>query len=143
MFDPTIISSNEALGKIIKLTFLVVSFFTLVPLGCYLVFKSQAVSSSGTSAVDTSYTRLSSKYSYCMFPFVPMALIYTIMLPFSRVRWVILLATVALSTYYLYKETLTLGKQTLTYSTYKTMAACVTTSTVLFALLFKYYFISI
>ena len=90
LFDPTIISSNEALGKIIKLTFLVVSFFSLVPLGCYLVFKSQAVNSTGTSAVDTSYTGLFSKFSYSMFPFVPMAFIYTIMLPFNRVRWVLL-----------------------------------------------------
>ena len=81
-------------------------------------------------------------YSYGLFPFVPMGFVYACCWPYNRAKWFLLLATVSLSCYYIYKETLTVAKQWLPYSLYKQICGGVVLVQGLFALLVKFYFMA-
>ena len=95
LFDPTTLNANESLSKIIKLTFLCSFWFTMVPLGCYITFRAQ-----GPINNEVSYMRLFQTYAYSMAVFIPLTALYILVLPFNRAKWILLLAAVAITTYY-------------------------------------------
>ena len=119
------------------LSFLMVMFFALVPLGSYFTFRS-----SGKTSEDISYTRLIQVYGYSMAPFIPIVALYTLMSPFNRVQWTLLFAAGALTSFYQHKEMIETSKRFLTYSIYQRLVAGVLLSTLLFILLVKFYFVS-
>ena len=95
LLDPSAANANAALSKIMSLSFLIALFFTMVPLASYFTFRS-----SGKISDEISYTRLFQVYGYSMAVFIPIVVIYTMMSPFNRVQWVLLLAGGALSSFY-------------------------------------------
>ena len=77
-----------------------------------------------------------------MAAFIPIVAIYSLMSPFNRVQWVLLLGGAALSSFYQYKEMIETAKRFLTFSTYKRLSVGVLLSTLLFVLLLKFYFVA-
>ena len=119
------------------LSFLMVLFFSLVPLGTYFTFRS-----SGKTSEDISYSRLIQVYGYSMAPFIPIMAVYTLMSPFNRVQWMLLFCAGALTSFYQYKEMIETSKRFLTYTIYQRLVLAILISTFLFILLVKFYFVS-
>lgn len=94
-FDPTSINANESLKKIITLTFIVVSYFAVVPFAVYMLFRSSSPPSD-----EISFLRIFMLYAYSMAVFIPGAAIYTAAIGFSRVRWVVLIGAFACTSYF-------------------------------------------
>jgi hypothetical protein len=138
IFDPTNTTANEALRKIVTLTFVVASYFLIVPFSIYMVFRSAAPPSH-----ETSFMRFFMLYAYSMAIFIPVAGLYTVLIDFARAQWLLLLLSFAFATYFLFKETIEVSKRTLTFDAYRRTAAAVALSTALFCLLLRYYFIAI
>ena len=126
------------MSKIITVTFIVISFFTIVPFSVYMVFRSNAPPSP-----EISMMRFFMLYAYSMAVFIPAAGLYTLFLEFWRVRLCILLAACAMATFYQFKETIDVGKKYLTFESYKKLSGCVVASTALFTLLLRSYFIGV
>ena len=137
-FDFTKINANEALRKIVTLTFVVASYFLIVPFCIYMVFRSAAPPSH-----ETSFMRFFMLYAYSMSVFIPAAGMYTLFLDFVRAQWLMLMIAFASASYFMFKETIEVSKRTLTYESYRRTAWFVVLSTALFCLLLKYYFIVI
>ena len=137
VFDASKSNANAALSKIMTLSFLMVLFFSLVPLGAYFTFRS-----SGKTSEDISYSRLIQVYGYSMAPFIPIVALYTLMSPFNRVQWMLLFCAGALTSFYQYKEMIETSKRFLTYSIYQRLVLAILISTFLFILLVKFYFVS-
>ena len=94
-FDPTSINANASLRKIVTLTFVVASFFTVVPFAVYMLFRSSSPPND-----EISFLRISMLYAYSMAVFIPAAAIYTAAIGFSRVRWVVLAGAFASTSYF-------------------------------------------
>lgn len=137
-FDVSKINANETLRKIVTLTFVVVSYFLIVPFCIYMVFRSSAPPSS-----ETSFMRFFMLYAYSMAVFIPAAGLYTLLLDFSRAQWLMLVLAFGSASYFLFKETIEVSKRTLTFELYQRTAGAVGLSTLLFCLLLRYYFIAI
>lgn len=119
------------------MSFLIALFFVGVPFAMYMTLRSQ-----NTGAMPITYSHLVQIYAYSLFCFIPTGFLYTIFWPYSRFRFFLLSGAVTCSCYYQYKETLEVGRKYLTYNVFKRLAAGTITSTVLFALLIKVYFIA-
>ena len=137
-FDPTNLNANESLKKIASITFIIAAFFSLVPFGVYMLFRS-----SGPISNETSFIRFFMLYAYSMAVFIPAAGLYTLALEYYRVQWVILLGATACTSYFQFKETIDVSKNYLTFENYKRLSASLVATTIVFSLLLKYYFIRI
>jgi len=94
-FDPTSINANESLKKIVTLTFIVTSFFTIVPFAVYMLLRS-----AGPPQDDNSFLRIFMLYAYSMAVFIPGSALYTAAIGYSRVRWVVLIGSLLLASYF-------------------------------------------
>ena len=72
-----------------------------------------------------------------MAPFIPCGMLYVVLSPWSRAKWVVTLATVAMVSFYQYKEQIETCKRYLTYAKFVKLSAGVVLTNLLFALLMK------
>ncbi len=80
-------------------------------------------------------------YAYSMVTFILCALMDCAFMEFYRVKIALLAASVGVSVYYTYKETLKEAKKYLTLPTYKRLSAFHLVQAILFALLMRFYFL--
>lgn len=120
------------------LTFIVVSYFLIVPFSIYMVFRSAAPPSH-----ETSFMRFFMLYAYSMAVFIPAAGLYTIFMDFARVQWLTMILAIGFASYFLFKETIEVSKRSLTYAAFTRTAGAVVVSTALFSLLLRFYFLAI
>ena len=106
------------------------------PFVCYLIFKYRG-------AIEVTYSGLFQIYGYSFAIFIPLAIINCILIPLNRLRIFLLLASGAISLYYLYKETKEyLTKYIVDESTWKYFVGYIVLSTAFFMVLFRYYFLT-
>jgi hypothetical protein len=117
-----------------KTSFLMITLFFCNPFIAYLIFKNKG-------AFEISYMHLLQIYGYSFSIFVPVAFIYTLIVPMYNLRVFMLLASGAISMYYLYKETRELIVKYFDDDSSKTFALYIGASTMFFLILFRYYFI--
>jgi len=72
-----------------------------------------------------------------MTAFIPCGFLYVLFSPYNRAKWVLTLATVAMVSFYQYKEQIQTCKRYLTYAKYLKLAAGVVLTNFLYALLMK------
>ena len=72
-----------------------------------------------------------------MTPFIPCGVLYVLFSPFNRAKWVVTIATVAMVSFYQYKEQIQTCKRYLTYAKYVKLAAGIVLTNFMFALLMK------
>jgi len=102
MFDPNQINANLALRSIVKVFFLVLTFFFVVPFATYLLFMSAL--NGAPRSYETSWKRLIQIYGYSLACFVPGSALLVILAPFNRARWVATLALTGFTCFFQYKE---------------------------------------
>ena len=120
MFDPTTINANAALKNIIKVFGIVLFFWLTVPFAVYLVFMSSL--NGAPRSYETSWRRQIQVYGYSIAAFIPCTLLFVVLSPFYRAKWILTLATVGMTTYYQYKEQIETCKKYLTYSKFIKLA---------------------
>ena len=120
VFDPTTINANAALKNIIKVFGIVLFFWVVVPFGVYLVFMSSL--NGAPRSYETSWRRQIQIYGYSIACFIPSTVLFVILSPFYRAKWILTLATVGMTTYYQYKEQIETCKKYLTYSKFIKLA---------------------
>lgn len=116
-FSADTVDANQSLHKIAKMSFLITVFFLGVPLAQYMTLRSQ-----NTGALPLTYLQLVQIYSYGMLAFIPSALLSVVFWPYERVKWFLLITSVAASCYYTYKETLLHSKKYMTFPVFKRLA---------------------
>lgn len=110
--------------------------FIVNPFVSYLIFKNRG-------AIEVTYASLFQIYGYSFAIFIPLALVNCVLMPLNRMRVFLLLASGAISLYYLYKETKEyLTKYIVDEQTWKYFVGYIVGSTVFFMLLFRYYFLN-
>ena len=102
VFDPSTATANQSLKSIMRVFFIAIMFFAGVPFAVYLIFISSL--DGAPRSYETSWMRQIQIYGYSMAPFIPCGMLYVIFSPFNRVKWVLTLATVAMVSFYQYKE---------------------------------------
>ena len=110
-------------------------FFIINPFVCYLVFKNKG-------AIEVSFINLFQIYGYSYAIFVPLAIVNCILMPLNRLRIFLILASGAISMYYIYKETKEYLTKYIDDQTFKYIGGYVLGSCAFFLLLFRYYFLS-
>ena len=120
VFDPTTINANAALKNIIKVFGIVLFFWVAVPFGVYLVFMSSL--NGAPRSYETSWRRQIQVYGYSIAAFIPATVLFVVLSPFYRAKWILTLATVGMTTYYQYKEQIETCKKYLTYSKFVKLA---------------------
>ena len=120
VFDPTTINANAALKNIIKVFGIVFSFWLVVPFAVYLVFMSSL--NGAPRSYETSWRRQIQIYGYSLAPFITCTILFVILSPFYRAKWILTLVTVGMTTYYQYKEQIETCKKYLTYSKFVKLA---------------------
>jgi hypothetical protein len=118
-----------------KTTFLMIVLFFGNPFIAYLVFKNKG-------AFEANYIQLLHTYSYSFTIFIPVALLY-LAVPLYRLRIFILLASGAISVYYLYKETKEIMVKYFDEASLKSFGIYIGTSTLLWIVLFRYYLLQV
>jgi hypothetical protein len=107
----------------------------LNPFVTYLVLKNKG-------ALEVTYSQLTQIFSYSLSIFIPLGLLHCLLYPFARLRLLTTVAAVAISLYYIYKETREYVVKYLEGSDESTlwyMKAFVTLSIGGWALLFRFY----
>lgn len=125
--------ADYSLDKIFKTSFVMSLLFLCNPFIAYLVFKNKG-------AFEVTYMQLLHIYGYSFAIFIPVAIFY-LAIPLYRLRWFILISAGAISLYYLYKETKDIIIKYFDEGSLKTFGMYIVTSTGLFLLLFRYYFL--
>jgi len=102
LLDPSSANANEALQKVARITFIVMAYFILTPLACTLTFASSHAIQTGTQkhSPEISFTRFTQTYAYSMACFIPAVALYVVCMPWSRAQMAILIAAVAMSSFY-------------------------------------------
>lgn len=108
--------------------------FIVNPFVGYLIFKNRG-------ALEVTYTSLFQIYGYSFAIFIPLAIVNCLLMPLNRLRVFLLLASGAISLYYIYKETKEYLTKYIDDNTWKYFAGYIVGSTALFMLLFRYYFL--
>jgi hypothetical protein len=111
--------------------------FILNPFVGYLVFKNRG-------ALEVTFIQMTQIYGYSLSVFIPLGFLHCILYPLARLRLLTTIAAACFSVYYIYKETREYVVKYLECAdenTYWYMKAFVVTSTAIFALLFRYYFL--
>ena len=134
-FDPSTANANKALKSIVSIFFLVFTFFAVVPFGTYLTYISSL--EGAPRSYETSWARQIQIYAYSMANFIPFSMFLVVLSPFYRAKWFLYLATVAMVSYYQYKEGIETCKKYLTYPKFVKLAAAVVISNLFFGLLVK------
>ena len=91
-------NANSSLKSIMKTFFLVFSFFAMVPFCAYLLFMSSLQGQPRN--YETSWKRLIQIYAYSMAAFIPGIAVLVLVVPFWRAKWLCMLLTVAMATFY-------------------------------------------
>ena len=104
VFDPSTTNANVALKSIMRVFFMVSSFFFFIPFGTYLLFMSSLEGKPRT--YETSWKRLIQVYAYSMAVFIPCAILLVVLMPWYRAKWLLVLVSVAMASFYQYKESI-------------------------------------
>lgn len=110
-------------------------YFFGQPFVAYLIFKNKG-------AFEATYSQLLHAYSYSFAIYIPVSLLY-IAVPLYRMRIFIMLVAGAISLYYLYKETKEIMMKYFDDSSLKSFGAYIGGSTLLWLILFRYYFLQV
>ena len=135
MFDTQQANANSALRSIMKVFFLVLTFFFVVPFATYLVFMSSL--QGAPRSYETSWKRQIQVYAYSLACFIPGSALLVILSPFARARWVLTLGLTSMVCFYQYKEQIETCKRYLTKSLFMKLAAGLFFANFMFALLVK------
>jgi len=111
-----------------------VTIFFCNPFIMYLIFKNKG-------AFEIGYVQLLHVYGYSFAIFVPVAFVYSLAVPMYNLRVFMLLASGAISVYYLYKETREIIEKYFDENSLKQFGIYIAASTAFFLILFRYYFI--
>ena len=102
----------------------------------YMTLRSQ-----NTGQVPLSYLELVQTYAYGMVTFCLVGVADCVFIEFTRIKWLLIVASVGVSCYYSYKETLVDAKKYLTYDVYRRLSMAHVGQACLFALLMRFYFL--
>ena len=131
--------ANQSMNRLFKVSFLISLMFLVNPFIAYLVFKNRG-------AMTVTFTHLLQIYGYSLTIFVPLCLVHCILYPLSRLRLLLTIASCCISVYYVFKETRDYVMKYLEVSddesTLRNMKIYTVGSTVMFGLLFRYYFLA-
>lgn len=113
--------------------------FILNPFIAYLVFKNKG-------AMEVTFIHLLQIYGYSLAIFVPLGFLHCLLYPLSRLRLILTILAGFISLYYIYKET---REYVVKYfesqqedGTLRSMKIYTIGSTVVFGLIFRYYFLA-
>jgi Yip1 domain len=129
--------ANQSVARLFKVTFLIILMFLVNPFIAYLVFKNRG-------AIEVTFTHLLQIYGYSLAIFVPLGFIHCIFYPLLRLRFLLTIGAGCISLYYVFKET---REYVVKYlegqdeSTLRYMKMYTVGSTVVFGMLFRYYFL--
>lgn len=98
VFDPSTVNANEALKGILRVFMLIFFFFSMVPFLTYLVFMSSL--DGKPRSYEISWKRIIQIYGYSMACFIPGILLYIILAPFDRAKWVLTFGLTSIVCYY-------------------------------------------
>lgn len=130
VFDPSTANANVALKNIMRTFFFVLFFFATVPFCTYLLFISSLEGRPRT--YETSWKRLTQIYGYSMAIYVPAMVLIVPVAPYWRAKWLWLLVTVGMVTFYQYKEAIETCKRFLTYSKFVKLTVVICLINILF-----------
>lgn len=135
VFDPSTTNANIALKSIVKVFFVVFTFFAAVPFAVYLTFISSL--NGAPRSYETSWARLIQIYGYSLAVFIPGSALLVLLAPFARAKWVLTFALTGMACFYQYKEQIETCKRFLTYSLYRKMYISLVIVNFIFALVVK------
>lgn len=118
-----------------KTVFLMFFLFIINPFIAYLVFKNRG-------AIEVTFVHLLQIYGYSLAIFVPVAILNCFFISLNRLRFCLILASGAISLYYIYKETKEYITKYIDDKTLNYIGGYMVCSTTFFMAMLRYYFLS-